>query len=112
MAGSTTLARGNVQLEAILLSPLTTPATVAANTTIEQTYIISGVAIGDFIEINKPSHVVGLSIGNVRVSAANSIAIQWVNNTAAAITGGLTENYLLVVSRFDGFPQNPPSALV
>jgi hypothetical protein len=112
MASSTTLARGNVQLEAILLSPLTTPASLAANTTVELAYTIVGVALGDFIEINKPSHVVGLSIGNVRVSAQNTVAIQWVNNTAGTITGGLTENYLLVVSRFDGFPQNPPAALV
>jgi hypothetical protein len=46
------------------------------------------------------------------VSALNTVAIQWVNSTAVTITGGLTENYLLVVSRFDGFPQNPPAALV
>ena len=111
MPSSTTLARGNVQLEAILQISVTPPATMAANTTVESTYSVPGICVGDFIEINKPSHTTGLSIGNVRASAANQIAIQWVNSTTGTITNTPNELYLIVVSRFDSFPQTPPSAI-
>lgn len=111
MPSSTTIARGNVQLEAILQISISPPSYLAANTTSEITYTVPGIALGDFIEINKPSHTVGLSIGNIRASAANQIAIQWVNSTTSAITSPPNEQYLIVVSRFDGFPQTPPAAI-
>lgn len=63
-----------------------TPAAVGANTTAEQTFTVTGVVVGDSLDINKASHQTGLSIGNVRVSAANQIAIQYVNTTAGSIT--------------------------
>jgi hypothetical protein len=62
-----------------------TPASVGANTTAEQTFTVPGLQIGDSIDVNKASHQTGLSIGNVRVSAANTLAIQFVNTTAGAI---------------------------
>ena len=111
MPSSTTIARGNVQLEAILQISVTPPATMAANTTVESTYTVPGIVVGDFIEINKPSHTTGLSIGNVRASATNQIAIQWVNSTTGTITNAPNELYLIVVSRFDSYPQTPPSAI-
>lgn len=63
-----------------------TPAAVGANTTAEQTFTVPGLAVGDCVDVNKASHQVGLSIGNVRVSAANTLAIQYVNTTAGSIT--------------------------
>jgi hypothetical protein len=51
-------------------------------------------AVGDSIDINKASHQAGLSIGNVRVSAANTLAIQYVNTTAGAITP-TSEQYII-----------------
>jgi len=53
-----------------------------------------------------------LSIGNVRASANNQIAIQWVNSTTSTISNAPNENYLIVVSRFDSMPQTPPSGIV
>ena len=111
MPSSTTIARGNVQLEAILQISVTPPATMNASTTVETTYAVPGIALGDFIEINKPSHTTGLSIGNIRASANNQIAIQWVNSTTSTISNTPNENYLIVVSRFDSMPQTPPSAI-
>lgn len=111
MPSSTTIARGNVQLEAILQVAITSPSSLLVNTSAEVLVTVPGVALGDFIEINKPSHVSGLSIGNVRASAANQIAVQFVNTTAGTYTGGTTENYLIVVSRFDGAPVTPPAAI-
>jgi hypothetical protein len=63
-----------------------TPSSVGANTTAEQTFTVQGVQVGDSLDVNKPSHQVGLNIGNVRASAANQIAIQYVNTTASPIT--------------------------
>ena len=108
---STTLARGNVGFEAVLQVSLTPPATMTANSTQEVTYTVPGVVVGDFLEINKPSHTAGLSIGNIRASAANQIAIQWVNSTTGTISNAPNELYLIAVTRFDSVPATPPAAI-
>lgn len=61
------------------------PASVGANTSAEQTFAVAGLNVGDSLDVNKASHQVGLSIGNVRVSAANVLAIQFVNTTGSPI---------------------------
>ena len=71
-----------------------TPAAVGANTTAEQTFTVNGLRVGDSIDINKASHQAGLSIGNVRVSANNTLAIQYVNTTAGSITP-TAEQYII-----------------
>ena len=111
MPMSSTLARGNVGFEAVLQVPLTPPATMTGNSTSELTYTIPGVVVGDFLEINKPSHTTGLSIGNIRASAANQIAIQWVNSLTTTISNPPNELYLIAVTRFDSVPQIPPAAI-
>src|SRR5712691_6459698 len=60
------------------------PALVAANTTAEQTFTVTGLAVGDVvISVNKPTAQAGLGIVGWRVSAANTLAITFSNNTAA-----------------------------
>jgi hypothetical protein len=71
-----------------------TPASVAANTSAEQAFAVPGLQVGDSIDINKASHQVGLSIGNVRVSAANTLAIQFVNTTGSPIVP-TAEQYII-----------------
>lgn len=73
---------------------LLTPASVAANTTAEQAFTVPGLAVGDSIDVNKPSHQAGLSVGNVRVSAANTLSIQFVNTTAGALVPA-AETYII-----------------
>lgn len=87
-AGSTKITRMYVIKQTL------TPAAVGANTTAEQTFTVNGLAVGDSIDINKASHQAGLSIGNVRVSAANTLAIQYVNTTAGSITP-TSEQYII-----------------
>lgn len=70
------------------------PASVGANTTAEQTFTVPGLQVGDSLDVNKASHQVGLSIGNVRVSAANTLAIQFVNSSGGAIVPA-TEQYII-----------------
>jgi hypothetical protein len=87
--GSTTPVQGIYNIKQTL-----TPASVAANSTAEQTFNVPGLQVGDSIDVNKASHQVGLSIGNVRVSAANTLAIQYVNTTAGAIVP-TSEQYII-----------------
>lgn len=111
MPMSTTLARGNVGFEAVLQVSISPPASLAANSTTEVLYTIPGIVVGDFLEINKPSHTAGLSIGNIRASATNQIGIQWVNSTTSTITSAINELYLIAVTRFDSVPNTPPAAI-
>jgi hypothetical protein len=89
---------GNVQLLALLAVALT-PAQVAANTTAEQTFPVPGLQVGDFVEVNKPTNQAGLGVVNARVSAANTLAITFSNNTGAGITPTAAESYQLLVVR-------------
>lgn len=60
-------------------------ASVAAATTAEQTFTVVGLKLGDMVFINKPSLSAGLGIANARVSAADTLAITFVNATASSI---------------------------
>lgn len=75
------------------LTATLSPAQVAANTTAEQTFTVTGVAVGDVIFVNKPTAQAGLGIAGVRVSAANQIAITFVNATASPITPTASQTY-------------------
>ena len=69
-------------------------ASVAAATSAEQTFTLRGVRVGDFVAVSKPSLTAGLAIGSARVSAADTIAIQFINATAGALDPA-SETYLV-----------------
>lgn len=69
------------------------PVAVAANTTAEQTFAVPGVAVGDFVDVNKPTAQAGLGIVGVRVSSAGNIGITFANTTASPITPTASEVY-------------------
>lgn len=73
-------------------------ASVAANTTAEQTFVVTGLTVNDIVTVNKPSHTTGLGIVNVRCSAANTLAITFMNTTGSPIDPG-SETYLVVAIR-------------
>ena len=76
---------------------LLTPASVAANTSAEQTFTVTGLPFTiqpSTVWVNKPSHTYGLGIGGCRVTAASTLGITFVNTTAAAITPA-AENYVI-----------------
>ena len=60
-------------------------ASVAVNTTAEQTFTVQGLTTDMFVAVVKSSLSAGLGIVNARVSAANTLAITFVNATAGAI---------------------------
>jgi hypothetical protein len=75
------------------LAATITPAAVAANTTAEQTFTLNGLAVGDVVYITKPTAQAGLGIVGARVSAANTLAITFSNNTGSSITPTAAETY-------------------
>ena len=109
MPGSSTIPRGNISVAAMLGVPLT-PAIVNANTTAEQTFIVNGLLVGDVVTVTKPTAQAGLGVVGVRVSAANTLAITFSNNTAAGITPTAGEVYVLELNRPENLPL--PTALV
>lgn len=77
------------------------PALVNANTTSEQTFTCTGlvVATDKIIGVSKPTHQAGLGIVGWRVSADNTIAIVFMNNTGAGITPTAAEAYTVFAHR-------------
>ena len=63
-----------------------TPVSVAANTSAEQTFTVTGLISGGTVVVTKPSVTGGLMLAGARISAANTLALNFANNTAAAIT--------------------------
>lgn len=92
---------GNVQgfgVASVTLSP----ASVAANTTAEQTFTVPGVNATDVcIDVTKPTAQAGLGIVGCRVSAANTVGITFSNNTASPIVPTAAQVYQFAIIRTD-----------
>lgn len=82
-------------------------ASVGVNTSVEQTFTVKGLKPGDFVAISKPSLNAGLVVSTARVSAPDTLAITFGNNTAGAIDPA-AETYLLFYFR----PEKTFSAVV
>jgi hypothetical protein len=92
----TGLPRGNI-LKSNLYSLTLTPASVAPNTTAEQTFTFKGLALNDFVGVSSiGAQQAGLSLGNSRVTAANTLGIVFSNPTGATITPSASATYLLL----------------
>lgn len=65
-----------------------TPAIVATITTAEQTFTVTGVRLArrGVVFVCAPSLVAGVAIATARISADDTIAITFVNPTAAGVT--------------------------
>ena len=77
-----------------LISQSIDVASVSANTTAEQTFTVTGLKVGDFVAVNKPSNSAGLGIVNARVSAADTLALTFMNATGSGIDPA-AETYLI-----------------
>lgn len=79
------------------------PASVAANTTAEQTFNVPGLKLGDVVTAVKPTNTAGITVGNVRVSAVDTLAVTFGNHTAGALDP-VSETWLLRIDRDEGGP--------
>jgi hypothetical protein len=71
----------------LLYTQTLTPTSCASATTNEQTYTVTGLISGTPVWVNPQTSLpAGIGIYGVRVSAANTLAINWLNTTGAAIT--------------------------
>lgn len=107
MPGQTMPIQGNVRNVFVLSVPLT-PSIVNTITAAEQTFTVNGLQVGDVVvAINKPTAQAGVAVVHGRVSAANTLALTYVNPTAGNITP-TAETYLITIFRPDN-ATNPPS---
>ena len=70
------------------------PTSVSGNTTDEQTFTVAGLTTQDIVTVNKPTHQTGLGIVGARVSAADTLAITFMNCTGSPIDPS-DETYLI-----------------
>ena len=85
----TMLGRGNLIYDWLIQPTLTwSAATVGATTTAELTATVPGLQVGDYVDMYLAGAAIttGLAFTNIRVSAANTIAVTWVNSTAGGLT--------------------------
>jgi hypothetical protein len=92
--------QGNVKAMGCL-SVTIDPASVATITTAEQTFTVTGLKVGDFVFVNKPTNTTGVGICNARVSAADTLALSFVNPTAGGVDAA-SETYLIFWVRPEG----------
>jgi hypothetical protein len=77
--------RLNPSAPLVIYNTALVPTSVAANTTAEQTFTVTGLIASTPVWVNKPSATPGLGIAGVRVSALNTLAINFTNSSAVAI---------------------------
>jgi hypothetical protein len=106
---STLLPRGNIA-RIFAISVTFNPASVATITTAEQTTTIQGLLVGDFVLWQKPTNTAGVGVVNARVSAANTLALTFVNPTAGAVDAA-SEVWTFLVFRPEALtlPANVPA---
>lgn len=94
---STLRAQGNIA-RMFAVSVTFNPAAVATITTAEQTTTINGLRVGDFVICQKPTNTAGVGVVNARVSAADTLALTFVNPTAGSVDAA-SETWQFLVFR-------------
>lgn len=67
-------------------TPSLTPASVATIVVAEQTFTVTGLTTADKVVVNPPAISNATGIAGARVSAADTLAIRFVNPTAGSLT--------------------------
>lgn len=73
----------------LLTTATLTPTSVAANTTAEQTFTVTGLVSGNAVVATPNFNITGqpgIGIAGVRISATNTLAVCFVNTTAGTLT--------------------------
>lgn len=72
------------------------PASVPTISTLAHSVTVNGLAVGDFVAVVKPTEQTGLAVTSARVSAPNTLIVNYVNPTAGGIVPTASETYLLL----------------
>jgi len=81
-----------------IISASLTPAATATVTAVEQTFTVNGLRVGDAVNVCPPSTTTGVALVCARVSAANTLALTFMNPTAGSLTAA-AGTYTITVSR-------------
>lgn len=77
-------------------------AETAANTSAEQTATIPGLKSTDLIiGVTKPTTQAGLGVVGHRVSATDTIALNFMNNTGSGVTATAAQTYTAFIARLE-----------
>jgi len=100
LADTIQLPTGNIWKVGIFTINIT-PAVMGTGGTAEQTFATTGIGLltTDVVLVQKPATQAGLAIGGSRVSAADTLAITYINATAVSITPTANEAYKVTVLR-------------
>lgn len=86
--GLTVGSSGTLLTQARVYSQTITPASVGVATVAEQTFTVTGLTTADKVFVNHAAFGNATGIAGVRVSAANTLAVSFVNPTAGALVPG------------------------
>lgn len=110
MPGASNVPSGNVANVFLLQTSLAfSPATIAPSVETEVTATLNGILVNDYVNVSKPATQTYISIGNVRVSANNVIAINFSNDSTATMTPTTTDVYTIMVLRGANPSTLPPA---
>lgn len=76
---------GSSITKVVAYTPTINPASIAAATSVEQTFTVTGLTTADKPVVIKPTATAGVGIVNARVSAADTLALTFMNATAGAV---------------------------
>jgi hypothetical protein len=79
-------ASGTPLTQVKVYTPTLTPASVLASISAEQTFSVTGLTTADSISVSGPAPAMGSGLVNARVSAADTLALTFVNDTLASVT--------------------------
>lgn len=79
-------AAGTLLVEVKKYSPSLTPASVAANSVVEQSFACTGLVPGDHCSVSGPAPVAGTACIGARCGVADNVILTFVNTTAGALT--------------------------
>jgi hypothetical protein len=68
-----------------IITQTLTPVSVAATTAAEQTFTVPGLLTTDMVDVNWPGSATAVGLVGARVSAANTLALTFVNPTAGGL---------------------------
>ena len=86
LPGSLSIGLGTPLTKDAVYTPTLTPASVAAQITAEQTFSVLGLTTADKVIVNGPAPTAGTGIVNARVSAADTLALAFINTTGGPLT--------------------------
>lgn len=93
-----------------LVSATVDLGSVAANTSEEETFTLTGVKVGDFVSVQKENLEAGIVLGSARVEADGVVTVEVINATGSAVDAASATMSVLVI-RPEGNATSLPTGL-